>query len=506
MALNYSHRPVFPAHISEDNFVSPVRIMNGYFAEGVPDKNREGYLRPWYLSREEAEACDFNGWRDSADLCSLQDSTSRDIVDLLPSDPFGMDIQTTFTAITGWLEDLEVGYGGCMMTNNGRVSQGGYDLFAGWDRIWNNSLLFQPFASTVMPSEQQNRGSCSSNLHMYDKSCGGNNYTSRNVQLHKQLNPCSTVEEGGLGDALVPSDISFQQVCNKGSASCTLEMGSKEKVESTANLEEVPHQAFFFALSYLGVKDLLSVEMVCKSISSTVRGDPLLWKTIHIDQPLNERITDDVLIQLASRAQGHLQCLSLVDCPKITDDALRHVLETNPRLTKLCVPGCTRISIECIVQSIKACNSKKDGGRIKHLRLGGFFGVNHEHYEELKLLLGADEKDSGSYHKPHFYHRDNFYLPYDDNRAIDIEMCPRCDKFRLVYDCPAEDCKIKDSCVQVCRACTFCIARCAQCGRCINDTEFEETFCLELLCSECFKLDEMVDPSGTICGPSYDLG
>lgn len=61
----------------------------------------------------------------------------------------------------------------------------------------------------------------------------------------------------------------------------------------------------------------------------------LLWKTIHIDQPLNERINDDVLVQLASRAQGKLECLNLVKCPKVTDDGLKRVLEANRRLTKV---------------------------------------------------------------------------------------------------------------------------------------------------------------------------
>lgn len=155
---------------------------------------------------------------------------------------------------------------------------------------------------------------------------------------------------------------------------------------------------------------------------------------------------------------------------------------------QLSVPGCTRISIECILNIIRAHNSKNSRtGGIKSLRIGGLYGVNKEHFEELKLLLGVNEKKLESDRKPLFHHRGNFYLPHDDDRAIDIEMCPRCEKFRLVYDCPAEGCKVKDKSPQVCRACTFCIARCAQCGRCINDTEFEETFCLELLCSGCFK-------------------
>ncbi|KAL0364274.1 UNVERIFIED_CONTAM: F-box protein SKIP14 [Sesamum angustifolium] len=528
MALNYSHRPVFPAHTSEENLVSPVRIVNGYLVEDVAEKNGEAYSRPWHMSRGEAEDRNFSCGRERVDRCSSSESTSKDIVDLLPSDPFGMDIKTTFTAITGWLEDLEVDCGGYMRPNNFRASQEGYGLFAGWNLIWNNSLKFQPFPSTSQLNEKMNVGmqSVPSNLQVYEKSNVCDNYFPISVQSDQKLNVSSTantyMEETGVGGALTPYDIGFQPSCNMGeivgfrneSDSCDSELQSGKKVEGAANFEGVPHEALAFALSYLGVKDLLSVERVCKSLLSTVRGDPLLWMTIHIDQPLNERITDDVLVQLASRAQGTLQCLSLVECPKITDDGLRHILETNPRLSKLCVPGCTRISIECIVNSMRAYNCNKDVGGIKHLRIGGLYGVNHEHFEELKLLLGADQKKLGSHHKPHFYHRGNFYLPYDDDRAIDIEMCPRCEKFRLVYDCPAEGCRGKDKSPQVCRGCTLCIARCAQCGRCINDTEFEETFCLELLCSDCFKqlqkyqdkLDKKLDQYGAQHGPSYHFG
>ncbi|KAK6160327.1 hypothetical protein DH2020_003708 [Rehmannia glutinosa] len=526
MALNYSHRPVFPAHISEDNLVSPVRIVNGYFVEGVPERNGEGYSRPWHVSRWEAEELNISRGRDIVDHCNSSESTSKDIVDLLPSDPFRMDIQTTVTAITGWLEDLEVDCGGCVGSNNGRGSQEGYGLFAGWNLIWNNSLKFQPFPSSIQLYEKTNTSmqSFPSNHHVNEKPNMGNSYFSGRFQFDEKLNAASSVntyrEERGMGTGLAPFNTGLQPTHNmgdmnfsNGSACCSSELLDGDKVEGAANFEGVPHEALDFALRYLGVKDLLSVERVCKSLFSTVRDDPLLWRTIHIDQPLNERITDDVLVQLATRAKGELRCLSLVECPKVTDHGLRHILETNPRLIKLCVPGCTRINIEFIVSSIRAFNSNKDVGGIKQIRIGGLFGVNHEHFQELKLLLGAGDKKIESYHKPHFYHRGNFYLPYDDDRAIDIEMCPRCEKFRLVYDCPAEGCKVTDKSPQVCRACTLCIARCAECGRCINDTEFEETFCLELLCSDCFKqlikyqdkLDKKVDPCGAPHGLSYQF-
>ncbi|KAI3452625.1 hypothetical protein Pfo_009289 [Paulownia fortunei] len=522
MALNYSHRPVFQAHVAEDNLLSPMRISNGYLAEGVPEKNGEGYAKPWHASRGEAEEWHFNCRRDRV---NSPESNSKDIVDLLPSDPFGMDIQTTFTAITGWLEDLEVDYGGYVRSNNGRASQENYGLFAGWNLIWNNTLNFQPFPGNIQFHEKQNIGiqSFPCNPQVFEKPHVGIQSFPSSVQFDDKLNVASKVnqygEERDMGGALAPYDIVFQPACNKGgimgfsneSSGCSSELQFGEKVEGAAKSEGVPHEALAFALSYLGLKDLLSVERVCRSLCSTVRDDPLLWMSIHIDQPLNERITDDLLLQLACRAQGNLQCLSLVECPKVTDDGIRHILETNPRLTKLFVPGCTRLTIEGILNNIKIHNSNKDVPGIKHLRIGGLYGVTHEHYEELKLLLGADGHKLESCNKRHFYYRGNFYLPFDDDRAIDIEMCPRCEKFRLVYDCPAEGCQVKDMASEVCRACTLCIARCAECGRCISDNEYEETFCLDLLCSDCFKqllkyqdrLDKKVDPCGALPEPSY---
>lgn len=155
-------------------------------------------------------------------------------------------------------------------------------------------------------------------------------------------------------------------------------------------------------------------------------------------------------------------------------------------LLQLYVPGCTRLSIEGLVNMLKAFQSTSKPG-IKHLRIGGIFGLAEKHFEELKLLLGIDNYGQKDAHKPHFYYRGNLYLLGDDDRPIDIEMCPICQNFRLVYDCPADGCQVKENGGQVCRACALCIARCVQCGRCINDSEYEETFCLELLCSDCLN-------------------
>ncbi|KAA8533262.1 hypothetical protein F0562_033205 [Nyssa sinensis] len=463
MALNFSHRPIFPAHLSEDNLVSPMMIANGYLVEGIPERNSDGFGKPWFSNREVDDCFDYG--RDRVDRGGSPDSVSNDILDLLPSDPFGMDISTTFTAITGWLEDLEVDYGGYGRSTIG-ASKEDYDLFAGLNLIWNRAVRFQAYPGNIQFDDKSNTS-----------------YRIDGCTDEKELG--SALCEGGFGSVCSMEDIVSFDNENTPDASQQIEKSQEVAGSCSDEDEGASHAALPFALNFLGVRDLFSVERVCRSLRSTVQSDPLLWRSIHIGQPLNERITDDILLQLTSRAQGNLQCLSLVECPRMTDDGLKRVLETNPRLTKLCVPGCTRLSIEGIVNSLKDFNSKCTPG-IQHLRIGGLYGVTDKHFEELKFLLGANGHTQQVGNKPRFYNRGNFYVLCDDDRAIDIEVCPRCQKLRLVYDCPADGCQGKDQ-TQVCRACTLCIARCVQCGRCINDGEYEETFCLEFLCSDCFK-------------------
>ncbi|XP_050373740.1 F-box protein SKIP14 [Argentina anserina] len=483
MALNFSHRPFL---------VSPMRIRNGYLAEGISE-------RPWHSNLDEG---------------SSQEPVSNDIIDLLPSDPFGMDISTTFTAITGWLEDLEVDYGCYGRGDEAGTSNGNYELFAGLNFIWNNAMRFQTFPGSVGVD-------CGSKVAsgFRGKQVGGGGASLKEKHVCGVSSSHGLVDKQGgnaasLGDGCLvgcsEENGSGDEFCNGGYDGCSKEeenadapdaLSCQGDIGSASAVARDPQPvdgicsfgdggahdgALMLALSYLGVRDLLVVESVCRSLYSTVRGDPLMWRTIHIDQPLNEKITDEVLLHLTNRAQGNLQCLSLVECPRITDDGLKSVLQNNPRLSKLSVPGCTRLSIEGIVNNLKAFKSKGAIG-VKHLRIGGLYGVTQKHFDELRSLLGTDCQVQQNARKPHFYHRGNFYLSCDDDSDIDIEMCPRCQNLRLVYDCPAEACQGKEHPTQLCRACTLCIGRCAQCGRCINDSEYEETFCLELLCSDCWK-------------------
>ncbi|KAF8399884.1 hypothetical protein HHK36_015754 [Tetracentron sinense] len=462
MTLNFSRHSIFPATPSEDSVVSSIRIANSYLVEGIPEKNGDGLGRPRHIN-----------W-DKPDRGDSREPVSNDILDLLPLDPFGMDISATFTAITGWLEDLEadsVCFGRDEVGAMGRD----YQLFAGMNFIWNKAMWVQ--------AEPGNTG--------IDKEPG-------NTGIDKKSNPAGRSDAWVEGKETVdgPRHCGFTSACNaeefvsfRDEDTCVAGLLTKEFQDAIGSCSNgdggAPHEALLFALGYLGVQDLLSAERVCRSLRSAVQSDSLLWRSIHIDKPLSERITDDGLLQLANKAQGSLQCLSLVECPRITDDGLKRVLGSNPKLTKLSVPGCMRLSVEGIVKNLKAFKSSGMHG-IKQLRIGGLYGVTQDHFEELAFLLGA-ENHMQLKAKPRFYNSGCLYFSCDDDRAMDIEMCPRCQNLRLVYDCPAESCQEKQHATQLCRACTLCIARCVQCGRCFNDREYEETFCLDLLCLDCQK-------------------
>ncbi|XP_057481331.1 F-box protein SKIP14-like [Actinidia eriantha] len=452
MALNISPNSVPSTHLLETSLSSAIKFGNGYVLEGSIDKNSTGFgnYRAFNWELENFQDCE----REKTELLS------DDITDLLPSDPFGMDLSTTFTAITGWLEDIENDLGLTSLgfiTDKVEVEAGEDGLFAGLNLVWNGAVKFHQDVnnskiqeSSIESDKELWAGLCDDGLHL----------------------------DGNIEDFM---GFSYDKYWVSSNADNEFQMCTK--IHSDGD-EGAPHDALFFALGYLGLRDLLSVERVCKSFRDAVQNDPLLWRSIHIDQPLSEKITDYALLQLTSRAQGTLQCLSLVECFRITDSGLTHVLESNPGLTKLCVPGCVRLSVEGILCNFKAF---KSAGKlsVKLLRIGGLCGITNKQFEELKFLLGADRLPGAR--KPRFYRDGQLYLSCDDDRAIDIEACPRCDKPRQVYDCPAESCQGELQSPQLCRACTLCIARCFHCGCCINGCDYEETFFLDLLCLDCWK-------------------
>ncbi|KAH0984609.1 hypothetical protein GBA52_011786 [Prunus armeniaca] len=399
MALNLSRGSILPT------YPSSVWYSNGYVMDQYKENNLDG------VSADSSSSWGFNldlrntHW--GTELGGYCDHSADDIVDRLPVDPFGMGIRSTFTAITGWLQGFEKeheSYG------SGLHEAFGGGLLAGFNWAWNSAVMFQP--------------------EVCDLRFDG-------ISI-----PYDSFDEYGINDGGLVLDGNVEEFL---SFSGNLDFcdGAKELQVETKEIQgcsimhsngegSAPHDAMFYALSFLGVKDLLSVEKVCRSFRDSVRSDPLLWRSIVIDWPLNEIVTDDVLIKLTDRAQGTLQALTLVHCVHITDFGLQRVFDSNPKLTKITV-----------------------------------FSLEHQNHG--------------------FFHGGLSHLSCDDDCAIDIEACPRCQKLSLVYDCPAKSCQGKRHADQMCRACTLCIARCISCGCCLQDTDYEETFCLDLLCIVCLE-------------------
>ncbi|PRQ54139.1 putative F-box domain, leucine-rich repeat domain, L domain-containing protein [Rosa chinensis] len=461
MALNLSRGSVLPKYPSpEHSLCSSVRCSNGYVRDQCKEKSLDGDA-----SSSNAELKKNTHYK--GELGGYCEPSVDDILDRLPVDPFGMDMRSTFTAISGWLEDFEKGcesYGFGVDEQKKKVVDGG--LFAGLNWVWNSAVIFQPELGEVK----------------FD-----------GISIPYDSFDGFGINDGGFVlDDNVEEFLGFGHVVNLdvGYGAKELPVGTMERPEcSIKNFDSeggAPHDAMFYALGYLGVQDLLSVQRVCRSLNHAVKSDPLLWRSINIDWPLNERITDDALVNLTSRAQGNLQTLSLVHCAWITDVGLHRVFDSNPRLTKLSIPGCIKISVESILLNLRTLKSAGKPG-IKQLRIGGLSGITDKQFEELKFLLGADNHTQVKAPKPRYFHGGLSYLSCDDDCAIDIEACPRCQRLSLVYDCPAESCQGKYQKAQMCRACILCITRCISCGCCLGDCDYVETFCLQLLCLECLE-------------------
>lgn len=368
-----------------------------------------------------------NGWPDSKGCSEV---VGDDIVDKLPEDPFGMEIRSTFAAFSYGDEDFGEELRSELL-RLGMQDAHGKDVIKELDLFYSRIMGFNP---------------------------------ENNFSLVDVLKGVGTVNGSSIVDS-VTSD-------NK--AEGLLEAGP-------------PLEAMVVVLGYLRARDLLAVERVCRPLRERIRDDPSLWRIIHVEPPFNEMITDDALVKLTSRAHGTLEGLSLVDCRKITDYGLKCVIQSNPKLTKLNVPGCIKLSLEGILGSLRALKSAAGAFGIKKLRIGSRIDVKSEHFDELKLLIGFDNTKQAA-RKPQFYRHDQLCLPWDDDRAIDLDMCPKCQNLRLVYDCPAESC-VKAA--QPCRACGLCIRRCIQCGCCIDNRDYEEMFCLGNRCMDCKRLEKV---------------
>lgn len=291
-------------------------------------------------------------------------------------------------------------------------------------------------------------------------------------------------EISGVSDNLEESKSSWKDSMALG---CIGNYEGEEVEEINLQGDDLVPEGLLYALSYMNLRDLLKMEQVCRSMRSRIKNDVLLWQRLHVELPMSSNLTDEILLELASRSRGQLQCLSLVDCTRVTEAALEQVLLLNPRLLKLSLPGCSRISADAVVRMVEGHTNQRFSGAatLKQLRVRNMDGFTKEHLEKLQKMVGV--KTQEHLRKPYYYHQKHQTSVQDDERAIDVEECPICTNIRLVYDCTRERCQQRNGVgTPNCRACILCIVRCEACGRCITDNNYEETFALDVLCSCCW--------------------
>ncbi|KAM0002032.1 putative 4Fe-4S ferredoxin, iron-sulfur binding, leucine-rich repeat domain superfamily [Helianthus debilis subsp. tardiflorus] len=223
-----------------------------------------------------------------------------------------------------------------------------------------------------------------------------------------------------------------------------------------------PHESLYLVLPYLPLFELLAMAQTCKSFNDALSNDILPWLNIVVDDKVRRsRVTDEILVKITSKAMGRLRSLVLVNCGMITDDGLLNVVANNPGINKLHLPQCTGITAEGIIRAVTTLNQHNT--TVKTLKINGISNVTKEHLQTLHFLLNSD-----------------------DSSSIDVEICPKCDEPRMVYDCPSETCDRKRT-TGSCRGCKFCVLRCEECRICIGfDDEEIEVACEDMLCEGCW--------------------
>ncbi|XP_076947265.1 F-box protein SKIP28-like [Bidens hawaiensis] len=231
--------------------------------------------------------------------------------------------------------------------------------------------------------------------------------------------------------------------------------------QDSSNLGQ-PHESLYLVLPYLPLFELLAMAQTCTSLNNALNNDVLPWLNIVVeDTRPRSRVTDEILMRITSKTMGRLKSLVLVNCSKVTDDCLHNVVFNNPGINKLRVPQCTSLTPEGIIKAVTTLN--QHNVTLKTLKINGISNITKEHLQTLHSLLNLD-----------------------DSSSIDVQICPKCDEPRMVYDCPLETCDRKRA-TGSCRGCKFCISRCKECGKCVGfgDEDYEAA-CEDMLCEDCW--------------------
>ncbi|CAK9172243.1 unnamed protein product [Ilex paraguariensis] len=254
-----------------------------------------------------------------------------------------------------------------------------------------------------------------------------------------------------------------------------------------------PHEAMFFVLAYLPLLELLAMSQVCRSVRDALSNDILPWINITVYKPLSQRLSDDILMKFASKANGKLTTLALINCEKITDEGLQRVISKNPLINKLYFPACTSLTPEGIIRAVEALT--KHNHQILHsirLKINGIHNMKKDQLETLRSLIGLKQTQQQQEKRRNLYHKHNTFSTStfgheEDKCSIDVDICPKCNEVRMVFDCPMDRCeRQRQNLRRECRGCCFCIPRCEECGQCIESDDWEEAACTDNLCSGCW--------------------
>ncbi|WZZ73712.1 hypothetical protein YC2023_085082 [Brassica napus] len=145
----------------------------------------------------------------------------------------------------------------------------------------------------------------------------------------------------------------------------------------------------------------ISLSGVSPVLRNSIRDQTVLWTMVVVEPPLSSYLTDDNLWEFTLKSAGKLNTL------------IRRVVDANPLIKKLIVPGCTGLVPEGII----ACGESlaKNNHKLETLHINGVPGFTKDH---LSALLT--------------------YLPQEG--AIDLEVCPKCDQVRMIPPCSRESC------------------------------------------------------------------
>lgn len=346
MTLNFSHHPIFPLSNPPGSGIIPT----------IQEKGGDtfGSSRSFCIDPVANDLYCYGGDGGGINNVGSCEPTCTDIVDLLPSDPFGMNLDSTFkAAIAFWIEDMATNYsyeydqwrGNHLSLDHTCTTSMWLPPESGLSSVYSNKFVDERFprfldcASEVgtftVPSDVNydtftsdwNAQGWDTNIHLQDPEqafCEETSISGRNIM--SQTNEMLCLEDGEYFQDI--------QCATDDEALCEGFIFQVDGLSDEVD-DGPPHEGLLFALRHLDVEALLSVERVCKSLHTAISTDPLLWRCLHINYPLNEKLTDDSLIQLTRRAEGNLQCLDLVDCYQVTDACLERIIENNSGITKV---------------------------------------------------------------------------------------------------------------------------------------------------------------------------